>query len=154
MLGTTHRLHPLIVGAAVSVIVLSGAGVAALTGLLPTSKGQQEAQKGPGQIATVESVREVTKPGEAQGVGAVAGGVVGGLVGNELGHGKPLGTIAGAAGGAFAGHQIERHARSEKRWVVALRMEDGTQRTVSSRTPPAWRAGDRVRLVDGRLQAI
>ena len=35
---TAPRLHPLVAAAAASVIVVSAAGVAALTGLLPTSK--------------------------------------------------------------------------------------------------------------------
>jgi outer membrane lipoprotein SlyB len=37
--NTTRRLHPLLTAAAVSVIVFSGVGVAAITGLIPTSKG-------------------------------------------------------------------------------------------------------------------
>ena len=59
------------------------------------------------------------EPGDAKGVGAVAGGVVGGVLGNKLGKGKGLVTILGAAGGAFAGHQIEKQARAEKRWEIA-----------------------------------
>ncbi|HEV3008264.1 MAG TPA: glycine zipper 2TM domain-containing protein [Burkholderiales bacterium] len=108
----------------------------------------------PGQFAVVESVREVKEPGDAKGVGAVAGGVVGGVLGNKLGKGKGLVTILGAAGGAFAGHQIEKQARAEKRWEIAVRLDDGSQRTLSSEVEPAWRAGDRVRLVDDKLQPV
>jgi len=107
-----------------------------------------------GQLAVVESVREVKEPGDAKGVGAVAGGVVGGVLGNKLGKGKGLVTILGAAGGAFAGHQIEKQARAEKRWEIALRLDDGSQRTLSSDAEPAWRTGDRVRLVDDRLERV
>jgi outer membrane lipoprotein SlyB len=106
----------------------------------------------PGQLAVVESVREVQEPGDAKGVGAIAGGVVGGVLGNKLGKGKGLVTILGAAGGAFAGHQVEKQARAEKRWEIGLRLEDGSQRTLSSEVEPAWRAGDRVRLVNDKLQ--
>lgn len=105
-----------------------------------------------GQLAVVESVREVRQPGDAKGVGAVAGGVAGGVLGNKLGKGKGLITILGAAGGAFAGHQIEKQARAERRWEIAVRLDDGSQRTLSSDVEPAWRAGDRVRLVDDKLQ--
>lgn len=108
----------------------------------------------PGQLAVVESVREVIEPGDAQGLGAVAGGVVGGVLGNKLGRGKGLATILGAAGGAFAGHQIEKQARAGKRWEIAVRLEDGSRRTLSSEVPPAWRAGDRVRLLDDRLLPV
>jgi outer membrane lipoprotein SlyB len=200
----TTRLHPLLAAAAVSLIVLSGVGVAAMTGLLSPTKGQEPAlelpkevvkplepaithaptpkpkpkkavvsraieaippvaqaapameapkpQVLPGQLAIVESVREVSDPGDAKGVGAVAGGVVGGVLGNKLGKGKGLLTVLGAAGGAVAGHQIEKRARSEKRWEIALRLDDGSQRTLSSEVQPAWQPGERVRLVDDKLQ--
>jgi outer membrane lipoprotein SlyB len=220
---TTTRLHPLLTAAAISVTVLSAVGVASLTGVIPSSKGQENAlqlpqdvikpiepaishptakpmvkktavskaapkpvepvvyrefseapaiaqapvvteaprvveapkpQVLPGQLAVVESVREVKEPGDAKGVGAIAGGVVGGVLGNKLGKGKGLVTVIGAAGGAFAGHQIEKQARAEKRWEIAVRLDDGSQRTLSSEVEPAWRAGDRVRLVDGKLQAV
>ena len=105
----------------------------------------------PGQLATVESAREVREAGDAKGLGAVGGGVVGGVVGNKLGRGKTLFTVIGAAGGALAGHQIEKHVRGEKRWEIGVRLEDGTQRTVTSDVEPTWRAGERVRLLDGKL---
>ena len=179
MQATNSRLHPLLAIAAVSVSIRSGVGVASLTGLVPVSRGQEnplqipsevikplapaishpvtkpatpKPQVLPGQLAVVESVREVKEPGDAKGVGAVAGGVVGGVLGNKLGKGKGLVTILGAAGGAFAGHQIEQQARADKRWEIGLRLDDGSQRTLSSGTEPAWRAGDRVRIVDDKLQ--
>ncbi len=203
MQATASRLHPLLTLAAISVTVLSAVGVASLTGMIPSSKSQENTLQLPsevlkpiepaishpvtkpaarkivalkaapqpveptvlvsetpksqplvGQLAVVESVREVKEPGDAKGVGAVAGGVVGGVLGNKLGKGKGLVTILGAAGGAFAGHQIEKQARAEKRWEIALRLDDGSQRTLSSDAEPAWRTGDRVRLVDDRLERI
>jgi outer membrane lipoprotein SlyB len=183
MQTATTRLHPLLAAAAVSLIVLSGAGVAAMTGMIPVTKSQDSsaipsevvepiapaishptapakpkpvARKAApaGQLATVESVREVKQPGEAKGAGAIAGGVVGGVLGNKLGKGKGLATVLGAAGGAFAGHQIEKQVRADKRWEIALRMDDGSLRTLPSEVEPAWRAGDRVRIVDDKLQAI
>jgi outer membrane lipoprotein SlyB len=218
---TTTRLHPLLAFAAISVIALSAVGVATMAGLIPSSKGQENAlqlptevvkpiepaishpvvkpatpkpvarrtapapkpvepvayrefseivtpapvvaqapvsaeapklQVLPGQLAVVESVREVKEPGDAKGVGAIAGGVVGGVLGNKLGKGKGLVTVLGAAVGAFAGHQVEKHARAEKRWEIGVRLDDGSQRTLSSDTQPSWRAGDRVRLVNDKLQ--
>jgi hypothetical protein len=32
-------------------------------------------------------------------------------------------------------------------------MEDGSFRTIPMATPPAWRTGDRVRVVNGALQS-
>jgi outer membrane lipoprotein SlyB len=181
MQNATTRLHPLLTAAAVSLILLSGVGVAALTGMMPVTRSQDTALDTPreetkpvarpqlepvrvveaprpvvpaGPLATVESVREVKAPGEAKGVGALAGGAVGGVLGNKLGKGKGIAMVLGAAGGAFAGHQIEKQVRAEKRWEISLRLDDGSQRTLPSEVEPAWRAGDRVRLVDNNLQAI
>ena len=221
MQATNTRLHPLLAIAAVSVSILSGVGVASLTGLVPLSRSQEsplqipsevikpiepaishpvtkpaapkpvarrvapkpvepiayrefsdivaptpapvvaqapvltetpKPQPLPGHLAVVESVREVKEPGDAKGVGAIAGGVVGGVLGNKLGKGKGLVTVLGAAGGAFAGHQVEKRVRAEKRWEIGVRLDDGSQRTLSSETEPAWRAGDRVRLLNDKLQ--
>jgi outer membrane lipoprotein SlyB len=218
MQTTTTRLHPLLTVAAISVTLLSAVGIASVTGMIPASKGQENAlelpkevakpiepaishpvtrpapkkivarkaapkpaepvaypefteaprvaeaapvvqeapkpQVAPGQLAIVESVREVKEPGDAKGIGAVAGGVLGGVVGNKLGKGTGLVTILGAAGGAVAGHQIEKHARADKRWETAVRLDNGSQQTVSSDMQPAWHAGDRVRLLDGKLLPI
>src|SRR5687767_6772524 len=112
MQATDTRFRPLLALAAGSIIVISAVGVAALPGAIPPSKGevQQPATRQPGktvqqqpavpagQLAVVESVREVRDPGEAKGVGAVAGGVVGGVLGHKLGKKKPLVTVVGAAG--------------------------------------------------------
>jgi outer membrane lipoprotein SlyB len=190
---TRLPLRPLLTVAAVSVTVFSAVGVAALTGMIPASKGQNQEIQLPkevakplapaishpvprkvarnaaprpaaepavyrespiGQLAVVESVREVREPGEAKGVGAIAGGVTGLVLGKKLGKDKDLVTILGAAGGAFAGHQIERQVRASKRWEIAVRLDDGSQRTLSSEVEPVWHAGDRVRLVNDQLQRV
>jgi outer membrane lipoprotein SlyB len=241
---TSTRLHPLLSTAAVSVIVLSVAGVGALTGVLPHSRGttpgaaeqkpiaQQvapaaapvaapasapaaapapeakpvkkavvrtsapaaprraepvvaqrpaydeeeydryeryeresraaESRPEPVRVAqpaclncgTVESVREVATQGQGTGLGAVAGGVTGAVIGKQFGHGsgKTAMTILGAAGGAFAGHKIEEKVRSSQRWDVTVRLDDGSYRTLTLEQQPAWRSGDRVRLVNGALE--
>jgi outer membrane lipoprotein SlyB len=76
------------------------------------------------------------------------------VIGNQIGSGgaRTVARIAGAAGGAYAGHEIEKRARSHKRYDVAVRMEAGGERKVSFSSPPSWRAGDRVRIVDGKLE--
>jgi outer membrane lipoprotein SlyB len=150
------RIHPLIAGAAASVIVLSGVGVAALTGYLPGTRAVESpaAQKESCvDCGVVVAVRQSEKKGEGTGVGAVVGGVAGAVLGREIADGRDAGTLLGAAGGAVAGHQIERHARTTKRFHVDVRMESGTVRTVTSDTQPAWKSGDRVRLQGGKLIA-
>src|SRR3989442_7305304 len=109
-----------------------------------------------GVLGTVESVQEVTMPGDRSGVGAVGGGIAGAVLGNQFGHGtgRSIMTVLGAAGGALAGKEIEKQHNATKRWDVTVRMDDGSYHTLSSPSLPYWHAGDRVRFLDGKLQPV
>jgi len=48
---------------------------------------------------------------------------------------------------------LEQKVRSTKRWDVVVRVENDSERTLSTAQQPAWRVGDRVRLTNGVLQA-
>lgn len=87
----------------------------------------------------IESVQAVKKKGQGTGLGAVAGGVVGGALGNHVGagNGRKAMTVLGAVGGGFAGHEIEKRARSETVYAVRIRMDDGTLRTLTRAQAPA-----------------
>jgi outer membrane lipoprotein SlyB len=211
------RLHPLVAMAAVAVTIFSLAGIAAITGWLPTGKaasGEQAAapvaaaavppasiaeqkvaaapspveQSTPkpvvkaapkpaakpapvqvveapaavpaaapapvcGNCGVVDSIREITQPGEGSGLGAVAGGVVGAIIGNQIGGGtgKKIATVAGAAGGAYAGHQFEKSRNKSTRYEVIVRMDDGSNRSVMLDMVPGWQVGERVRIDNGTL---
>ena len=103
---------------------------------------------------TVESVKTETRKGEGTGLGAVAGGVLGGVVGHQMGggNGKKAMTVLGAVGGGFAGHEVEKRARSTTVYQVRLRMDDGTTRTVTQQTAPA--VGGRFEVEGSTLKAI
>jgi len=109
----------------------------------------------PGNLATIQAVREVKDPGKTTGLGPIAGGIAGAVLGDQLG-GKGMTrkvvTVLGAAGGAYAGRQIEEHTRATKHWEIDLRRDDGAYETMRSDVAPPYHAGDRVRVVDGRLQ--
>jgi len=115
-------IHPFVAGASVAVILLSGVGIAAVTGYLPGSNAQKA------ERAVVVEVKEVDVKGQHAGLGVV--------------------------GAAAVGHQIERSARSHKRYDVSVRLYDGSVKTVSSDAPPAWKSGDKVRVVNGRLEPV
>lgn len=102
---------------------------------------------------TVEAVNVIEQQGEGSGLGAVAGGVAGALLGNQIGggSGRKIATVAGAAGGAYAGHQIEKHVKTTKRYDVVVRMDAGGVRHFSYDAEPAFGPGEKVRVVDGRL---
>jgi len=106
-----------------------------------------------GNCGTIVAINAIEKKGEGSGLGAIAGGVLGGVLGHQVGGGtgKDIATIAGAAGGAYAGHQIEKNAKKSKQYDVAVRMEDGSTRNLSLQTEPAYRVGDKVKVVDGVL---
>lgn len=105
----------------------------------------------------VESVQVVKRAAPATGVGAVAGGVLGGVVGNQFGHGggRAAATVIGAVGGGYAGNVVEKRVRTETFYQVRVRMDNGTLRTVETRTaPPIGKPvtlkGQVLRPADGR----
>ena len=109
----------------------------------------------PGNLATIQSVREVKDPGQHTGLGPIAGGVAGAVLGDQIGgkgNTRKVVTVLGALGGAFAGREIEKQARATKHWEIDVRRDDGLQETVRSDVAPPYNPGDRVRLVEGRLQ--
>jgi outer membrane lipoprotein SlyB len=107
-----------------------------------------------GILGVVESVKEVSQPAEkSNGVGPIAGGIAGALLGHQVGQGtgRTIATVLGAAGGALGGKEIEKNVRSTKHWEVVVRLDDGSYRTLKSDVAPYWHGGERVRLLDGKL---
>lgn len=106
------------------------------------------------ECAVIEEVREVEKTGEAGGGGAISGAIVGGVLGHQVGHGrgKDLATVAGAIGGGFAGHEIEKNLSKTKEYQIFVRYEDGNKGMFTQPTPPSWRPGDKVKIIDGAIQ--
>jgi len=175
---TMRTTHPLMLGAAASVMVVSLLGAAAMTGILPNAhsdKTEMPAQKNAAasesvrhgadspaardysctSCGTIEAIRTVEVKGAGTGLGAVAGGVTGALVGNQIGRGKgnTAMTILGAAGGTFVGNEIEKNVKKHYSYRVTVRMDDGSFRTVSQSAAPALAVGQRVRIVDGAVVA-
>ncbi len=105
-----------------------------------------------GEIATV---REIKSQGEGTGLGAVAGGVLGGVLGHQVGggRGKDVATVLGAVGGAVAGHQVEKTVRTGSKYEVVVRYGDGSSQVFQQDQAPAWRSGDRVKVVNGVIVA-
>jgi len=101
----------------------------------------------------VLSVKVVEKDGEGSPVGMVAGGVAGALLGNQIGKGtgRDIATIAGAAGGAYAGHKIEQKVKSVKKWEVAVRFENGEEKTFIFDKDPGFASGAAVKASNGSI---
>jgi outer membrane lipoprotein SlyB len=105
------------------------------------------------ECGTVTDVKTVKKEGEGSGVGAVAGGVLGGVIGHQIGSGRgnTAATIVGAGAGAYAGHQVEKNQKTTTSYQVIVKMEDGKSRTFNFSKETSYRAGDKVKIVDGKL---
>ncbi len=117
----------------------------------PAKPAPERVAKAPACVGcgVVESVKAVTRKGEASGVGAVAGGVIGAVAGNQVGggDGRKAMTVIGAIGGGLAGHEIEKRKNSTTVHEVRVRMDDGTVRTVEQAQAP--QVGARVQI-DGK----
>lgn len=152
---------PIVKIAAVAVIILAAVGVGVMTGLIPSSYSKNAAQekkaaqevKACPNCGVVESINLVELKGQGSGAGAVAGGVLGAVVGSEVGagRGKTLAEVAGAAGGAYAGNEIEKNMKKTAHYQIAIRMNDGTVRTITQSNDPGVHQGDNVKLTNGSV---
>src|SRR3989442_8078504 len=106
------------------------------------------------ECAVIEDLREVEVAGQASGAGAVGGAVVGGVIGHQVGggRGKDVATVLGALGGGLAGNQIEKNAKKTVEYQIVVRYEDGTKGLFIQATPPSWRPGDKVKVINGVIQ--
>ena len=173
--------HTLFWIAGIAVTVFSAVGIAAIMGWIPTSTSspstlakQSTARAKPAagaysaaeqaraqarvrcaECGVVESVREIGTKGEGSGIGAVGGAVVGGVLGHQIGSGRgqDIATVVGAVGGAVAGNEIEKHVKSSKSYEITVRFEDGSSRVIHEASAPAWRTGDRVKVINGVIQS-
>jgi outer membrane lipoprotein SlyB len=108
-----------------------------------------------GTCGNIESIRTISHRAQGSGLGAGAGAVLGGLLGNQIGsgNGRSLATVAGAVGGAVVGNQVEGNMKASTSYEIRVRLDDGTLRTFHQHSAPAWRTGDRVRIVKGSLRS-
>jgi outer membrane lipoprotein SlyB len=148
---------------------LPAAGVLAAAALVAPLAGHAQSHRAVGvaqtecrNCGTVESVEKVQRTGPVNGIagtqvtpGMAIGGVVGGLLGNQIGHGngRAAATVVGAAGGAYAGHAIEKNQTRYSVYVMRIRMNDGTTRTVEQRTALARGAHVVVKGNTAQLQS-
>lgn len=99
--------------------------------------------------ATVLAIRPVEVRGDGSYVGPIAGGVLGAVVGNQVGggSGRSAATVAGAIGGALLGREIERrNAKRTTHYDIVVRMDDGSERTISVPDAGGLRVGDPITI--------
>lgn len=115
-----------------------------------TQASQPEPASGRGTVEDIE-LQPPARLGPS-GSGALLGALAGGVLGHQLGsgNGAAVGTLAGVVGGALAGNAVERSANAD-RYRITVRLDNGARMAVSQ-AGEGLRAGDRVRVVDGRLE--
>jgi outer membrane lipoprotein SlyB len=144
----TGKPRPLVLGAAVSVIIVSLLGAVAISGLLSGAHSEKSEASAPKNRMT----SELTIPlRDSDSVCASCGTVEAVRVVEVRGNIAP--TILGAAGGALDGSEIEKNVQKRVSYRVTVRMDDGSFRTVSQPTVPSVAVGDRVRIANGALAA-
>jgi outer membrane lipoprotein SlyB len=127
----------------------------ASTQAYPPAQANTSSPRKCAECGVIDSIREVTTKGEGSGLGVVGGAIVGGLLGNQVGagSGKDVATVAGAVGGAVAGNQIEKSVKSTRSYDITVRFEDGSSRVFHEANAPAWRPGDRVKVINDVIRA-
>jgi len=103
----------------------------------------------------ITAITAVQSDGKGTAIGVVAGGLAGLVVGNQVGggDGKTIAKIIGAAGGAYLGNKLEKKVRAQTSYEVKVRLDDGTETTVTEATPPELAVGAAVKVVDGNVVA-
>jgi len=122
----------------------------------PATAPSSAAAKACDTCGSVESVRYVEEKGEGSGAGLIAGGVVGGVLGHQIGSGRgnTAATIVGAGVGAYAGNQVEKNVKKKSYYVVTVALDTGGKKSITSSSKPAFKKGDRVKIVDGSRLAL
>ena len=123
----SKRVSPLLVAVAASVTIACLIGLSAYTGMLP---GKRVPVREEGPLPRSES-----KPSQPAGC-ALCGTI-------ESIRSIDVVDDAGATSGTTT--------MPRKAFRVTLRMDDGSFRTISLSSPPAFVVGDKVRVVEGRL---
>lgn len=107
-----------------------------------------------GSCGVIEAVREIKKPRPTTGAAMVAGAASGAVLGYQVsgGSGRDLMAVLGLLLGALSGNQMQKEANSTKTYEITVRFDDGSTRVLTELNPPAWKAGDPVKIINGRIR--
>ena len=133
------------------------AALAALLGLAGLLGGCASTPPGTGISGrgTVVSIQETRQASQtASVVGAVGGALVGSFLGGQVGggFGRTVAATVGGVGGSMAGSAVAAKVGEVIVWVVAIRFEDGIDRSITVDQRPIYRPGDKVRVEQGVIR--
>lgn len=104
-------------------------------------------------FGTIESIQAINTQATNNGGGAIVGGIVGAVLGNQVGGGtgRTVATVAGAVGGAVVGNNVQnRNAQGHTSYQILVRMDNGSNTSITQDNVADLGVGSRVRVVDGR----
>jgi outer membrane lipoprotein SlyB len=103
-----------------------------------------------GVVDSIDSMRGGSRDDAI--AGTIIGGVIGGVIGHQIGSGtgNTVATVAGAVGGAAVGHEIGQANAGQDAYRIRIRLDNGIYQTVTQASIGNLRAGDSVRVADGR----
>jgi outer membrane lipoprotein SlyB len=150
------RIGRPVVGIA-AIVALLGLAIAMVGGQVGVQPGAATPAAGPASAGScaicgaVVSIRILEVRDESAENGADAGVPAGLQAGGRHGDAEASRstTILGFAGGTFAAG--ESVVKKRPAYRVTVHMDDGSFRTVSLSSPPAFAVGDKVRVVEGKL---
>lgn len=107
---------------------------------------------GRGTVVSIQETRQASQT--ASVVGAVGGALVGSFLGGQVGggFGRTVAATVGGVGGSLAGSAIAGKAGEAMVWVVAIRFDDGFDRSITVEQRPTYRPGDKVRVEQGVIR--
>ncbi|WP_342245686.1 glycine zipper 2TM domain-containing protein [Pseudomonas sp. OTU5201] len=154
---TMNRFGP-VLGMVCLLALAACSGLGAFNGS-PDSGSTTQGGPGYSGYGVVQSINPVGQDyqgvaGTGYGLGTIMGALVGGVAGNQVGSGtgKTVATVAGTAGGAYIGHQIETRNQKTTGYAISVRMENGSNQTLTQSTNGGLSVGDRVRIDNGNIR--
>ncbi|HSS47223.1 MAG TPA: hypothetical protein VLL03_07410 [Burkholderiales bacterium] len=139
----------LVIITAVSVIIFSLIGIAAITSHIPGVSSEideadaaVEPQSGKPFVSSVVPLDAKSEPTRYLVEAAKACpncGVIESITANQ------------EKGDAYAGHKVEKNVNKKVTYQVKVRMDNGTYRVVSQQDQPVFRVGEKVKIVNGTV---
>ncbi|HVS26808.1 MAG TPA: hypothetical protein VHE58_05855 [Burkholderiales bacterium] len=144
------KTSPLVIIAAVSVIISSLIGIAAIAGHIPSvsskineaDAARAELQSGKPFVSSVVPLDAKSAPTQhlVEAVKACPNcGVIESITANQ------------EKGDAYAVHEVEKNVNKKITYQVKVRMNNGTYRVVSQQDQPVFRVGEKVKIVNGTV---
>ena len=172
-------LYPLLLAAAIAVILFSVLSIVTILGYLPSAISaekppvtKQAASSAPtprreprlvpdgmkpaavcSNCGIVESIRVINRSGPGTEPGIVVGEPTGMLMGNRFGRnsGRAFMTGLGDAGGSYAASAVEHNARRSTCFEILIRLDNGRVNATYGASDAPFAVGDRVRVINGTV---